>query len=187
MLAAATMLAAAAAAVSTAAAQCGNEGGTSPRPCSVPTWPATWQMNASTIIMPCNYTGYQAPSTTAGWGIVDFDWSNDLAGWSGATPMDNDERQLIQVKQIKDSPLTPDYTRVWIYRNTVYGYPWFSTVRKILDDPDYEPWFIMYGNITGPWTSPACDVDCEMLRRGAQLASHVPPFLARQHGAGYAG
>jgi hypothetical protein len=38
----------------------------------VPPWPATWQMNASTIIMPCNYTGFQVPSTTAGWGIVDF-------------------------------------------------------------------------------------------------------------------
>jgi hypothetical protein len=40
--------------------------------CSVPPWPATWQMNASTIIMPCNYTGFQDPATTAGWGIVDF-------------------------------------------------------------------------------------------------------------------
>ena len=46
--------------------------------------PATWQMNASTIIMPCNYTGYQDPSTTAGWGVVDFDWSNNLAGWSAS-------------------------------------------------------------------------------------------------------
>ena len=73
-----------------AALPCGNEGGASERPCMVPRWPATWQMNASTVIMPCNYTGYQAPSTTAGWGVVDFDWSNDLDGWSAATPMDND-------------------------------------------------------------------------------------------------
>ena len=77
--------------------------------------------NASTIIMPCNYTGYQQPSTTAGWGILDFDWSNDLDGWSAATPMDNDERQLIQVKMTKASPLTAPYTKIWIYRNTVYG------------------------------------------------------------------
>lgn len=69
-------------------------------------------MNASTIIMPCNYTGFQDPSTTAGWGVVDFDWSNDLDGWSAATPMNNDERQLIQVKLTKNSPLTPNYTKV---------------------------------------------------------------------------
>ena len=98
---------------------CGNEGGASPPPCRVPPWPATWQMNASTIIMPCNYTGYQVPKTVAGWGIVDFDWSNNLAGWSSATPMDNDERQLDQVKMIKDDPATADYTKVWIYRNTI--------------------------------------------------------------------
>ena len=32
----------------------------------------TWMMNLSTIIMPCNNTGYTDPSTTLGWGIVDF-------------------------------------------------------------------------------------------------------------------
>ena len=62
-------------------AQCGNEGGSGP--CHQPPWPATWQMNASTIIMPCNYTGYQVPKTVADWGIVDFDWSNNLAGGLG--------------------------------------------------------------------------------------------------------
>ena len=51
--------------------------------------------------------------------------------------MDNDERQLAQVKLIRDSPLTPSYTKVWIYRNAVYGYPWFTSVRKILDDAAY--------------------------------------------------
>jgi hypothetical protein len=38
--------------------------------------------------------------------------------------MNNDERQLIQVKMIKDDPKTADYTKVWIYRNMVYAYPW---------------------------------------------------------------
>ena len=36
----------------------------------------TWLMNLSTIIMPCNNTGYTDPKSTKGWGIVDFDWSN---------------------------------------------------------------------------------------------------------------
>jgi hypothetical protein len=70
--------------------------------------------------------------------------------------MNNDERQLVQVKMIKESPLTPDYTKVWIYRNSVYAYPWFTEVRKILDDPAYEPWFLQFSG-SGPWASPACD------------------------------
>ena len=137
---------------------CGYEGGQSKPPCPLPPWPATWQMNASTIIMPCNYTGYQDPSTTAGWGVVDFDWSNNLAGWSAATPMDNDERQLHQVKLIKTSPHTASYTKVFIYRNSVYGYPWFTSVRKILDDPAYAPWFMKFAG-KGPWSSPNCDLN----------------------------
>ena len=31
----------------------------------------TWLMNLSTIIMPCNNTGYTDPQSTKGWGIVD--------------------------------------------------------------------------------------------------------------------
>eukprot|EP01043_Picozoa_sp_COSAG02_P127431 COSAG02_NODE_64795_length_259_cov_1.037500_1_plen_51_part_10 len=38
--------------------------------------------------------------------------------------MNNDERQLMQVKMIKEDPNTADYTKVWIYRNMVYAYPW---------------------------------------------------------------
>ena len=36
----------------------------------------TWAMNASTIIMPCNNTGFTDPESTKGWGIVDFDWTH---------------------------------------------------------------------------------------------------------------
>jgi hypothetical protein len=32
----------------------------------------TWQMNLSTIIQPCNDSGYTDPATTKGWGVVDF-------------------------------------------------------------------------------------------------------------------
>ena len=40
-------------------------------------YPVTYQMNKSTIIMPCNNSGYTDPATTLGWGVVDFDWSNN--------------------------------------------------------------------------------------------------------------
>jgi hypothetical protein len=102
-------------------------------------------------------------------------WSNDLAGWAGATPMNNDERQLIQVKMIKDDSETADYTKVWIYRNMVYAYPWFTQVRKILDDPAYAPWFMMFSG-KGNYTSPDCDHDCESSQREccrARLSLHL--------------
>ena len=63
---------------------------------AVPTWPSTFQMNRSTINMMCNYTGGQAPATTAGWSIVDFDWSNNLEQWSASVPMDTEERLMQQ-------------------------------------------------------------------------------------------
>ena len=63
----------------------------------------TWLMNASTIIMPCNNTGYTQPASTAGWGIVDFDWSNgkgkgDAPGWVKHSPMDDEEMLFKQVQ-----------------------------------------------------------------------------------------
>ena len=39
----------------------------------------------------------------------------------------------------------------------VYGYPWFSSVRQILDDPEYKPWFLMFNSSKGSTYSPKCD------------------------------
>ena len=39
-------------------------------------WTPTYNMSMSTIIMPCNTTGYFRPSAVARYGIVDVDWSN---------------------------------------------------------------------------------------------------------------
>jgi hypothetical protein len=36
----------------------------------------------------------------------------------------------------------------------------FTQVRKILDDPAYAPWFMMFSG-KGNYTSPDCDNDCE--------------------------
>ena len=35
--------------------------------------------------------------------------------------MNNDERQLVQVHMIKKDPSTAPYTKVYVYRNSVYG------------------------------------------------------------------
>lgn len=63
----------------------------------VPNWPATYQMNQSTILMVCNYSGYTDPQSTKGWTIVDFDWSNSRTEWAAAKPMDCEERLITQV------------------------------------------------------------------------------------------
>ena len=47
-----------------------------------PTWPPTYDMKASTLFMPCNYSGFLDPSISAKWGVVDFDWSNAKGAWT---------------------------------------------------------------------------------------------------------
>ena len=108
-------------------------------------------MNKSTIIMPCN-TSFTDPNTTLGWGVVDFDWSNAKDLWAKHTPMD-DEEMLMQQVQMTTSA-TPG-TTVWIYRCSVYAYPWYTAVRKLLDDEAYEPWFVRF-KPQGPYNSPKC-------------------------------
>ena len=81
----------------------------------------TYQMNSSTFIMPCNYSGWTDPATVKGWGIVDFDWSNAKAYWAQDKPMLCEERMLIQAQKVKwASPST----RVWVYRNSIKALPW---------------------------------------------------------------
>lgn len=67
--------------------------------------------------------------------------------------MDTEEQLL---KQVALSKSVNTNQKVWIYRNSVYGYPWYSAVRSILDDSAYSPWFIKF-KAQGPWTSPKCD------------------------------
>ena len=118
----------------------------------------TWMMNQSTIIMPCNNSGFTDPKSTLGWSIVDFDWSNakgtgNAPGWAKHSPMDDEEMLFQQVQMT--AAATPG-TTVWVYRCSVYAYPWYTSVRKLLDDPAYAPWFINF-KPKGPWFSPKCD------------------------------
>ena len=118
----------------------------------------TWLMNLSTIIMPCNDTGFTDPNSTLGWGIVDFDWSNAKGtgtadGWVKHKPMDDEE---LLFKQVQMTTAATPGTTVWIYRNTVYGYPWYTSVRLTLEDPAYAPWYFKFAG-KGPWFSKKCD------------------------------
>lgn len=84
--------------------------------------------------------------------MIDFDWSNakgtgDADGWAKHRPMDDEEMLFTQVKLTKAASADSD---VWVYRNTVYGYPWYTAVRLALDDPAYGPFFMKF-KPQGPW------------------------------------
>ena len=82
-----------------------------------------YQMNQSTIVMPCNKSGFTDPASTLGWGIIDFDWSNSKEIWAKNKPM-NDEEMLFEQVQMT-TKATPG-TTVWVYRCSVYAYPYVS-------------------------------------------------------------
>ena len=112
-----------------------------------PPWPATWQLNLSTIIMPANYSGFMEPAQTAPWGIVSFDWSNAKAHWiapPAGQPMTCEEDLFEQVQRSSQAALNKG-SRFWVYRNSIKALPWFASVRKTLEDPAYAPWFLKFG------------------------------------------
>jgi hypothetical protein len=57
------------------------------------------------------------------------------------------------------NPLQP--AQIYVYRNSIKALNWFSSIRTILDDPDYAPWFLKFvpGGVfpNGTWHVPACD------------------------------
>jgi len=115
----------------------------------------TYQMNLSTIIMPCNYTGFTDPSTTKGWGVIDFDWSNAKAFWAQAKPMDCSE---LLAKQVEMTTAAHPETKVWVYRNSIKALPWYTTVREKLTDPAYAPWHMFFAKNVTPHV-PVCDTN----------------------------
>eukprot|EP00040_Diaphanoeca_grandis_P005810 m.34623 g.34623 ORF g.34623 m.34623 type:complete len:429 (+) comp17008_c1_seq1:66-1352(+) len=108
---------------------------------ATPPYPVTYQMNRSTIIMPCNESGLTDPKSTQGWGIVDFDWSNAKTLWAKAKPMNCEEMLVEQVKQTTEA--SPG-TTVWVYRNGIKALPWYTTVRVKVTDPAYAAWFMHF-------------------------------------------
>jgi hypothetical protein len=106
-------------------------------------YPITYQMNRSTIIMPCNESGLTDPQSTKGWGIVDFDWSNAKSVWAKAKPMNCEE---MLVEQVKKTTVASPGTTVWVYRNGIKALPWYTLVRKKVTDPAYAPWFMKFSD-----------------------------------------
>ena len=79
----------------------------------LPRWTPTWDLAASTIVQPCNFSGLMDASFLAKWGVVSMDWSNGRAAWAQQRPMDCDGMLLQQASAIK--AIDPS-THVWVYR-----------------------------------------------------------------------
>ena len=106
----------------------------------LPLFNHTYNMQQSTIAMPCNYTGFMDMTADIGrFGIIDFDWSNAKELWANAHPMNAEELLLDQAKRRKaaicpsscpypqgcpDKAACPE-AKTWVYRNFVKALPWY--------------------------------------------------------------
>jgi hypothetical protein len=127
------------------------DGKPAPKPTSPwpqhPTWEPVWDMNMSTIMMPCNVSGWFDSTLAARYGIADFDWSNARSLWRAQHPMDDGTRLITQIQNVK--AINPK-THTWVYRNLVKALSWYSDVGKKLSDPQYSGWFLKFRNYSEP-------------------------------------
>jgi len=146
----------------------------------VPRWEPTYNMARSTIVMPCNQTGFTDPKLMAKFGIADFDWSNAKVAWSSATPMDCEERLVTQAEMVK--AVNPS-ARIFVYRNLVKALPWYTSVREKMLDPQYSGWFLPFKQggafPNGTWHVPACSTDasgtkCSKFYHDQEQTPHPP-------------
>ena len=97
-----------------------------------PNWPQTYQLNRSTVVYACNYSGWFDPVFLSRFAVVGLDWSNAKAQWTAQRPMDDDARLTTQMAMIK--AVDPNI-KVTGYRNSIQAYNWMGIVREKLDDP----------------------------------------------------
>ena len=124
---------------------------------TLPSWPVLYQLNLSTIVQPCNYSGYFNPAALSRFAVVDFDWSNAKQLWANDRPMRCEERLIEQVAMTKAANPA---ARVFVYRNLVKALPWYTSVREKVSDPAYAGWFLKFGAPTVNGSSyhvPTCD------------------------------
>ena len=121
-------------------------------PCPLPPWRPTYNMTLSTFVMPGRSEGMfsdDAPTwrDIRRFGLIDVDWSNAEDLWMATHPMSAEEALVAQAEAIRaaNKALVPGQ-KVFVYRDAVLAYPWFSSVRRIINDPAYEPWFLRFKN-----------------------------------------
>ena len=86
------------------------------------------------------------------------DWSNAKEMWANPQKwggglaadgkMDCEERLLEQAKMTKAHAKSLGIDqKVWVYRNLVKALPWYSSVRKLLNDPRYSDFFLHFDDV----------------------------------------
>ena len=70
-------------------------------------------MSMSTVIFPCNHSGFFSPQQAAKYGLVSIDFENTMDDWAFAKPTDQESRSLRQAEMIK--AINPE-TKVFVYR-----------------------------------------------------------------------
>lgn len=132
---------------------------------AVPLWPPTYQLNESTFLYVCNYSGYtdvSADSVVRRFGVVAFDWSNnkgslptDAGVWANGHPMDSEADLVVQARALK--AVHPG-VRTFVYRNLVKALPWMGSVRHLLEDAAIAPTvFLSFDPAIPSPHSPRCD------------------------------
>lgn len=120
----------------------------------LPKFAPTWDMQLSTIAMPCNDSGLLDINLHSQFGLIDIDWSNGKQIWVNP-PMNCEELLLTQAALLKQA--NPNI-KVFVYRNLVKALPWYSSVRSSIGDSSKSNWFLQFKpNIT--YHVPQCDTN----------------------------
>ena len=119
-----------------------------PKPRSAnPPWKPTWNMSMSTIIFPCNHSGFFSAEQAAQYGLVSIDFENTMDDWAFAKPTDQESRSLRQAEMIK--AINPD-TKVLVYRNLAKAEAMQASVLDKLEDPRFAGFFLKFAK-TAPF------------------------------------
>lgn len=122
----------------------------------LPKWHPTYDMKRSTILMPCNDSGWHRVDEALRYGLVSYDWANAHELWMQGSPVD-DETKLTAQADLVVAADPSGSTRVGVYRNAIKAFNWFGQlVQKKLDDPQYAGWFIPYKDCQGQNVNPPC-------------------------------
>lgn len=73
---------------------------------------------------------------------VDYDWSDAKELWAKNHPMNNEE--LLQEQVVMTTSASQIGQTVWVYRGSMWAYPWYTSVRLLLEDEAYAPWFVNF-------------------------------------------
>lgn len=111
-----------------------------------PLWAPTFAMAASSIVMPCNYSGFYDLNDLEGFGFMQFDWSNKKDRWCNDQPMTASEAIATQSEMVHAR--FPE-AKIGVYRNGVKALNWFSEIRAKMDDPAYSGWFMPFKQYPG--------------------------------------